>query len=138
MKLGKVRETRDYFSKELSGLVRNLGFAGIGVVFAFTLGQGQRHVPWTLAMASLFIVLSLVADFAHYVTGTLYWQWRQDSTERRLQEERGTRTGMNDEEDAGDTSDAYLSAIEWLFRAKVSFMTTAYVFVLVFLWRFAF
>lgn len=58
---------RDYFSGKLSEISRQLGLAGIAIIWVFKSVQGtQQIIPPSLVFPGLVIVLSLIFDFLQY------------------------------------------------------------------------
>jgi hypothetical protein len=125
MKLKDSREYYYYYSGKTSDIVRQLGFAGIGVIWLFKY-EGQDHLlPDELLTVGFLIVLSLALDLLQYVVGTAVW-----GIFNRLKEK------------AGKTEDAEFTAppaINWatiiLFWGKVGVMGIAYVALIGFLVR---
>ena len=124
MKLENVRENYQYFSQKTSEIVRQLGFAGIAVVWIFkTDVAGRPVVPAELMPAAKLIVIGLGLDLLHYVIGTLVW---------------GIYTGIK--ERAGTKEETKFMAprpINWatllFFWAKIIVMVIAYIYILRFL-----
>ncbi|HEX2050087.1 MAG TPA: hypothetical protein VHJ34_05550 [Actinomycetota bacterium] len=82
----KVWETRDYFSTTASTIVRQLGFAGIALVWLFrreTEG-GVGVLPPDLRFPSLLVVLALTFDLLHYVWGSAAWGLFGRHKERKI------------------------------------------------------
>ena len=74
MKLEDARENYYYYSQKTSEIVRQLGFAGIAVIWVFkTEVEGKIVVPPELLSAGKLIVIGLGFDLLHYVAGTLAW-----------------------------------------------------------------
>jgi hypothetical protein len=74
MKLSDVRENYNYFSGKASDIVRQLGFAGIAVIWVFKTDiAGRPAVPTELLPAAILIVIGLALDFLHYIIGSLIW-----------------------------------------------------------------
>jgi hypothetical protein len=58
---------RDYFSGKLSEISRQLGLAGIAIIWVFRNVQGtQQAIPLSLVLPGFLLVLSLTLDFLHY------------------------------------------------------------------------
>ncbi|MEK6325654.1 MAG: hypothetical protein AABN33_28770 [Acidobacteriota bacterium] len=74
MKLKDARENYYYFSQKTGEIVRQLGFAGIALIWIFKDEiDGKQLVPPELLTAAKFIVIGLGFDLLHYVAGTLVW-----------------------------------------------------------------
>jgi len=83
MKLAYLRERYTYYSGEASGIVRQLAFAGIALVWLFkTEVDKQWKIPAELLPATALIVLTLILDFLQYVVGSLVWAAYNRSKER--------------------------------------------------------
>jgi hypothetical protein len=74
MNLEKAQEAYDYFTVKASDLVRQLGFAGIALIWIFkgTI-NGREVVPPDLVPAAKWIAVALSLDLLHYVFGALIW-----------------------------------------------------------------
>ncbi|MGA9996850.1 MAG: hypothetical protein WBP93_15635 [Pyrinomonadaceae bacterium] len=125
MKLEDVRDTYYYHSQKTSDIVRQLGFAGIALIWMFKtdLGGGKQVVPPELIPAARFIVIGLALDLLHYVAGTLIW-----AIYNRRKERAGTKEG---------TEFLAPPSINWptliFFWAKTIIMIYAYVLLIRFL-----
>lgn len=75
MTLKDLRENYYYFSQKTSDIVRQLGFAGIALIWVFKtdVGGGRQVIPPELLPATRFIVIGLALDLLQYVAGTLIW-----------------------------------------------------------------
>lgn len=74
MKLEHCRSAYDYFSRTASSVARQLGFAGIAVIWIFKSDHGGEYrVPDELIWPGLCLLGGLAADFLHYVVGSLIW-----------------------------------------------------------------
>ena len=72
MNKNNLLENYQYYSGKASDIVRQLGFAGIAVIWIFKYtNNGKQIVPSELIPAAILIVLSLSFDFLHYVIGSL-------------------------------------------------------------------
>jgi hypothetical protein len=74
MKLKDARDAYEVQSGKASDVMRQLCFAGIGLIWVFkttssTFGALDRR----LLRAGLFIVLALFLDLAQYLAGTITW-----------------------------------------------------------------
>lgn len=124
MKLAYLRERYSYYSGKASDIVRQLGFAGIAVVWLFkTEVDDEWKIPVELLPAAGLIVLTLLLDFMQYVVGSLVWAGYNASKER-----------------AGTTEDPEFLAprmINWpanfFFWAKILTTIVAYYLILRFL-----
>ncbi len=74
MKLKDCRENYNYFSGKTSDIVRQLGFAGIALIWIFKNDtDGQQLVPAELVPPATLIVVALIFDLLHYISGTAVW-----------------------------------------------------------------
>lgn len=88
MQLKDTRESYQFFSGKASEIVRQLGFAGIAVIWVFKVTVGDRQVvPPELLPAGILLVSGLTLDLLHYVTGTLIWGVYNRSKEKQLNAE---------------------------------------------------
>ncbi|HEX5733940.1 MAG TPA: hypothetical protein VF131_13990 [Blastocatellia bacterium] len=89
MKLKDARENYYYFSQKTSEIVRQLGFAGIAVIWVFkTEIDGKLFVPPELISIGKFLIAGLGLDLFHYAYGTLAW-----GIYNGLKERDGTKEG---------------------------------------------
>jgi hypothetical protein len=124
MQLKDLRESYYEYSRKTSDIARQLGLAGIALVWIFkTDVAGRQVIPPELIPATRFIVIGLALDLLHYVVGTLIWGVYNSLKER-----------------SGTGEDAEFSAprpINWptiiLFWAKIIIMIYAYVLLIRFL-----
>lgn len=124
MNLEFLYERYSFYTKEASTIVRQLGFAGIALIWIFKIDQGgQPRVPSELIPAGILIVLGLSFDLLHYVAGSLIW-----GVFHRQKDLQVTSTK--------ETFDAP-RWINWptntLFALKIIAVALAYVFILIFL-----
>jgi hypothetical protein len=71
----KVWARRDLFTGKASEIVRQLGFAGIALVWLFRIqgSSGLDVLPKDLRVPTILIVTSLAMDLLHYVWGSAAW-----------------------------------------------------------------
>jgi hypothetical protein len=88
MNLKDCRESYYYNSGKASDISRNLGFAGLALIWAFRVaeGAGEAAIPNDLRWAGVFLVGGLTLDFLQYIGATLVW-----GAYHRIKEKRGTR-----------------------------------------------
>ncbi|HKQ07931.1 MAG TPA: hypothetical protein VJ464_22585 [Blastocatellia bacterium] len=124
MKLEDSRENYYFFTGKVSDIVRQLGLAGIGLVWVFKIDVGGRPVvPPDLATAAKWIVIGLGFDLLQYVYGALAW---------------GIYNRYKEKSDIDvDTEFTAPPQINWptntFFWLKVGAILTAYVYILKFL-----
>ena len=128
MRLKEAREQYYEFSGKLSDVNRQLGFAGIAVVWIFAQGDGDLRlsIPAELLFPLLLFVLGLALDVSHYASAAVLWGWYHRSRERM-----------------GASEDCDVSphrAINWpaifFFWTKVLSVAAGYLFLLHALWGF--
>lgn len=124
MKLKDSRESYYFYTGKVSDIVRQLGLAGIGLVWIFKVEASGRPVLHTdLLVAAKWIVIGLGLDLLQYAYGTLAW-----GIYNRWKENEGT--GENDEFEAPPL-------INWptigFFSLKVGVILWAYGYILRFL-----
>jgi hypothetical protein len=73
MTVAECRTHYDRHSKSASDRVRQLGFAGIAIIWVFRVGTDQPFVPATFYWPMSLIVAGLALDFGQYVFGSLLW-----------------------------------------------------------------
>lgn len=74
MRLSDVRQTYYDHSGKASEIVRQLGFAGIALVWLFKTGaDGRWLVPRDLLPAAVCIAIGLSLDLLHYFVGAVVW-----------------------------------------------------------------
>ena len=124
MKLVKAREDYYYFTGKASEVTRQLGLAGIAVVWIFKLEKsGALSLPSQLLPPLIAFVGALALDLLQYVTSALIW---------------GAFTRYNEKMGVKDGGDVYAPA--WFnypsllfFWAKVSTAVFGYVLLLLYL-----
>ena len=119
MKLADARENYYYFSGKVSEIARQLAFAGIGIVWVFrTTVPSGSVLPRELYAAVVWLVLTLGADFAHYLAATILWGTYHRYREKRV---------------APDEEFVAPRAINWpalaFFYLKVVLLVIAYVWI---------
>jgi len=125
VKLNDALENYYYYTGKTSEIVRQLGFAGIAIVWIFRTDVGGRPtVPPELLPAALFIVMGLTLDLLQYVGGSVIW-----GIYHRKKEVEGT---------GAEAEFLAPPQINWLtlflFWSKTVVMVIAYVLVLRFLY----
>jgi hypothetical protein len=118
MKLEDVRTTYNELTGKASDIVRQLGFAGIALIWLFrTEVAGQPRVPHALLLPGLLIVTALTFDLLQYVSGAIVWGALNRAKER---------AGWPQEKEF-----TAHPALNWpalfFFWGKVVLLTTAYV-----------
>lgn len=74
MKLKECRESYYYNSGKASDISRNLGFAGLALIWAFRVTTvEQEFIPYELRWAAILLITGLGLDFFQYIVGTVVW-----------------------------------------------------------------
>ena len=76
MNLKEVWKDYDYYTKTLSTISRQLGFAGLAIIWIFkTEKAGNYEVPAELVWPTILLVGGLAADFFHYLIASEIWRF---------------------------------------------------------------
>lgn len=74
MKLKDCRESYYYNSGKASDISRQLGFAGLALIWAFRVSStGTTVIPSDLRWASFMLIIGLALDFLQYIVATIVW-----------------------------------------------------------------
>ena len=74
MKLVDTRNAYESLSSKASDIVRQISFAGVGLIWIFKTGGGTSlSLNPTLLKAALFIFLALLFDYLQYISGATIW-----------------------------------------------------------------
>lgn len=118
MQLADAKSAYEALSGKASDIVRQLGLAGVGLIWFFRVGAEKTPaLEQDLLRAALFIFLALSLDFLQYLVGTIIW-----SSYFRYKEKHGTSAG-----------DEFLAPeqLNWptwiLFYLKSAVMLVAYI-----------
>lgn len=125
MNLKTVRDSYDTYSSKASDIARQLGFAGIAVVWIFRYqAEESLALPVDLRLPLALLVLGLAVDFLHYVTSAAIWGIYGRHREKQL-------GGENDREFVTSPK------INWpgifFFWTKITLISAAYFLLLRFL-----
>src|ERR1035437_2730243 len=125
MKLEDIRDNYQYYSQKISDIIRQLGFAGIALIWIFKNVEGNRQfIPTELLLPTLLIIISLGLDSFHYISGTLIW-----GIYNRIKELKGTK------EEYDFLAPNYINWITlFFFWSKIIVMVLAYIFIFIFLY----
>lgn len=67
---------RDYVSGRLSDICRQLGFAGLAIIWLFKTGrEPEQVIPLTLVLPGFLLVLALSFDLLQYLSGSLVLEY---------------------------------------------------------------
>jgi len=124
VKLSDALDNYYVHSEKSSNIARNLGFAGIALIWVFKVEvDGEPSVPSGLLLPAFLLVLGLTLDFLQYVSASLLWGFFHRKKEK-----------------AGMAQDADVEAsryINWpalsFFWTKLVVIFTAYILILLFL-----
>lgn len=76
MNIKKLWEVYDYHTETLSTISRQLGLAGLAIVWIFkTEAAGNYEVPAELVWPTIFLVGGLATDFLHYLVASEIWKF---------------------------------------------------------------
>jgi len=117
----------------LSALIRNLAFAGIGIIWIFRSSDLTRDIlPKQLLTPLTLIVLSLIADVTQYLwrAVTIYIIYRIKEREFRKQKEKNeTKAELSDV-----TMPDFIRIGSWtFFILKIVFVFIAYAYIFAFI-----
>ena len=124
MSLEFVQNRYIYYSKTASAICRQLGFAGIALVWIFRSDTTEIYaIPTELVMPSLIIFVALSFDLLQYLSGTVLWSWWLQAKDRE---------GAVEDEQFEPPKQINWPTI-FFFYSKISAMIFAYVHILFFL-----
>jgi hypothetical protein len=112
---------RDTYTTQASVITRQLGLAGIAVIWVFKVGEGPGYsVPGELVPPALMLVLGITLDLLHYVAGAILWQLYTKAAQSK-----GTK-----EFDAPP----WINNVTWgLFTVKIIAVISAYFYLITYL-----
>lgn len=88
MKLKDARDNYYFYTGKASELVRQLGLAGIAVIWLFKKEvAGVPKIPEELLLPLVLIVLGLALDLLQYVSASIIWGVFQRWKEKRVEED---------------------------------------------------
>lgn len=75
MKLSDAREAYYEYSKNLSAIVRQLGFAAIAIIWVFRTNDvgSSGRLPREFLWPGVWVVVALAFDLLHYTVGSFVW-----------------------------------------------------------------
>ncbi len=113
------------FTGQTSAIARNLGFAGIAIVWIFRTTQGDvERIPNDLLAPTILLVAGLGCDLAQYLFGGITWGIYHRHIEQ-------LDNPPSDEEGAPKWLNWPTNTFYWL---KIACIVAAYSLLLVFLW----
>ena len=88
MKVKDCRNKYQYDSGKAGDISRNLGLAGLALIWAFKVTTAKGvSIPPDLRWAGVLLVVSLALDFFQYVAGTIVWGVYQRIKEKQVASE---------------------------------------------------
>ena len=138
MKLEDTRNEYYFYTGKVSDLVRQLGFAGIALIWVFREATPTGPtIPKGLLPAGALIVLSLTVDLFQYAAGAVIWDRFNGKKEDQLENERKARSKRGepfDPEEEDFTAPSSINRLtDWLFRVKFVLMFITYIYLLIYL-----
>lgn len=125
----KLADTRKYYnvsSTRVSGIVRQLGLAGVALIWIFRreTGEGVR-VSRLLISAGILIALGLVCDLAQYALATRRWDQFNLAKEKELSgNDKRERVDFPAPGGINDTP-------KFFFWAKCALICAGYLFIII-------
>lgn len=71
LKLADIRDNKEYYEGKTSDLVRQLSFAGLGLIWI--LKDVNNMLPRMLILAAIFIIITLFLDILQYIASSVIW-----------------------------------------------------------------
>lgn len=123
----EIKEAYYSLTGKASDIVRQLGLAGIALIWVFKtdLGQGKWQVPKDLILPSILIFIALAMDLLQYLVGSGVWLSVLYTNNKENQKDT----------DVIEVHRTITRPMEVLFWLKSAVMITAYVIILVYLAR---
>ena len=122
MKLEEIREAYYFRSGKASDICRQLGFAGIALIWVFK-EDANEVLDTGLVWPGLLIVISLSFDFLHYYVGAMIW-----GSFHRSHEVDGKTEG---DDISVPASINYFNNLMWFFKCLL--MMVAYCFLFIYI-----
>lgn len=112
---------RDTYTTQASAISRQLGLAGIAIIWLFKIGEGPDYsLPGELVPPALMLVLGITFDLLHYVAGAILWQLF-------------TKTAQSEGKKEFDAP-AWINKVTWaLFTTKIIAVISAYFYLITYL-----
>ena len=126
MKLEDCRKAYYTYTTSVSSIARQLGFAGIAVIWIFRTDRGGAYqIPPELILPGLLLVCSLSADFLHYLIASFVW-----GIFNRIKEKQGMENEVE------------FQAPDWInwpgnvfFYTKILLIFASYIYLIMFLYN---
>lgn len=87
MKVADCWKTADAYTGKASDLARQLGFAGIALIWIFTDASDEKKVPSQLIAPGAILVFALACDLIHYIISAALWTRFAREQERKMTRE---------------------------------------------------
>jgi len=137
----KLEDTREIYYEttgKVSDLVRQLGFAGIAIIWVFkTQSEGRQIIPKGFLPAGILIFLALAADLFQYAASVQIWDKFNRNKETELTEKAEILSAQgvsyDVEEEDFDAPDSINDLTKRLFWTKFVLMFAAYVYLILYL-----
>lgn len=124
MKLSEYKEDYYFFTGKVSEITRQLGFAGIALIWIFRDDvNGKIIINESLLLPAILIVSALAVDFTHYIVQAITWSLFYQHHKKKVSSE-----------ESEVTSSERLNIPSWiLFSIKVLLIIIAYILIIIFL-----
>ena len=134
MILSKARDAYYTATRSASDGARQLSFAGIGVIWVFTIGKESGiQLPPALFNALWLFVLSLAFDLLHYyVKGVL---WGRYARENELETVDGKLVVRKDEAEIRDPDEKINWPTNFFYHSKIILVILGYVLLIIELYK---
>ncbi|HTB52670.1 MAG TPA: hypothetical protein VK718_07835 [Ferruginibacter sp.] len=107
----------------LSGLIRNLAFAGIGVIWIFR--NPNLTLPKSLLTPLNLIICGLIADVVQYI-----WRATTIYIEYKIKDVKHTKGKLTDEDISDVQIHDFIPIVTWIFFViKIITIVTAYFYI---------
>lgn len=130
MKLSGIREAYEELSGKLSDIVRQLAFAGIGIIWIVSLNKPDSTVSISreLTFPLILLVFTLFLDALQYLVSTAIWYSVYHKHHKK---------GANEDTEINE-KEAWNIPSWVIFIAKVLVLFTSYVLLFIYLWKILF
>ena len=138
MKLKDTREEYYFYSGKVSDIVRQLGLAGIAIVWLFRIeSSGKAFIPKPLIPAAFLLLTSLALDLSQYAAGAAIWnrfnRQKEIELEEKLTKALSESKVYDPEEEDFTAPDNVNYWTKRLFWSKLVLMLLAYAYLITYL-----
>jgi hypothetical protein len=138
LKLQDTRAEYYYFTGKVSDIVRQLGLAGVAIIWVFkTDSAGRQTIPEGLLPAGILILLGLATDLLQYAAGTIIWDrfntTKEDELENKLAEKKARGEDYDPEAEDFTAPSSINDLTKTLFWVKFILMLLAYIYLIFYL-----